>query len=74
VLYGIGCNGHGLAQAPYLGTLLADRLAGDDMHDDLRAIWRQRPRFAPGLLSSAPAVRAAWLIDRMADRRQRLRA
>jgi glycine/D-amino acid oxidase-like deaminating enzyme len=73
VSYGIGCNGHGLAQAPYLGTLLANRLAGDEPHDDLRAVWRERPRFAPGVLSSAPAVRAAWLLDRLADRRQRRR-
>ncbi|MEW2316530.1 FAD-dependent oxidoreductase [Streptomyces bauhiniae] len=27
VFYAVGCNGHGLAQAPYLGTLLADRIA-----------------------------------------------
>ena len=74
VLYGIGCNGHGLAQAPYLGTLLADRLAGDQVHDDLRAVWRARPRFAPALLASAPATRAAWTLDRISDRAQRWKA
>jgi glycine/D-amino acid oxidase-like deaminating enzyme len=73
VLYGIGCNGHGLAQAPYLGDLLADRLAGDDVDEDLRGVWRKRPRFAPGVLSSAPALRAAWRIDRIADRANRRR-
>lgn len=73
VLYGIGCNGHGLGQAPYLGTLLADRLAGDEDHEDLRSIWRRRRRFAPGVLCSAPAVRAAWTLDRLSDRIQRRR-
>lgn len=67
VFYAIGCNGHGLAQTPYLGTLLADRLAGDPLHDDLRAVWRSRPRFAPAPAFSAPALRALWVTDRMAD-------
>jgi glycine/D-amino acid oxidase-like deaminating enzyme len=70
VLYTIGCNGHGLAQAQYLGSLLADRLAGNVIHDDLRAVWRQRPRFAPSLVS-APALKAGWAIDRISDRLNR---
>ncbi len=73
VFYAIGCNGHGLAQSPYLGTLLADRLAGDRMHDDLAAVWRARPRFAPPVLS-APTLHAAWTVDRIADRLHRRRA
>lgn len=73
VSYGIACNGHGLGQAPYLGTLLADRLAGGEAQEDLRAIWRDRPRFTPGVLCSAPAVRAAWTRDRIADRLNRRR-
>jgi glycine/D-amino acid oxidase-like deaminating enzyme len=68
VLYAVGYNGHGLAQAPYLGTLLADRLAGDEPHDDLRAVWRARPRFAPAPLFSGAALRAGWAIDRISDR------
>lgn len=68
VLYAIGCNGHGLAQAPYLGTLLADRLAGDEPHDDLRAVWREQPRFRPSLILTRPALKAAWAIDRVSDR------
>jgi glycine/D-amino acid oxidase-like deaminating enzyme len=68
VFYAVGYNGHGLAQAPYLGTLLADRLAGDGPHDDLRAVWRVRPRFAPAPLFSGPALRAGWAIDRISDR------
>ncbi|WP_051400228.1 FAD-dependent oxidoreductase [Haloechinothrix halophila] len=71
VFYTIGCNGHGLAQAPYLGTLLGDRLAGDELHEDLRAVWRQRPRFAPAPIFSAPALRAMWAVDRMSDRLHR---
>ncbi|KUL55499.1 oxidoreductase [Streptomyces sp. NRRL F-4489] len=72
VFYAIGCNGHGLAQSPYLGTLLADRLAGDRTHEDLAAVWRTRPRFAPPVFS-APALHAAWTIDRVSDRFQRRR-
>jgi glycine/D-amino acid oxidase-like deaminating enzyme len=68
VYYMIGCNGHGLAQAPYLGTLLADRLAAGEFHDDLRAIWHARPRFAPAFALNNPTLRAAWAVDRMSDR------
>ncbi|MEU9294380.1 FAD-binding oxidoreductase [Streptomyces sp. NPDC048266] len=68
VFYVIGCNGHGLAQAPYLGTLLADRLAGDETHEDLAAVWRKRPSFAPSPVFNAPALRAVWAVDRLADR------
>lgn len=71
--YAVGYNGHGLAQAPYLGTLVADRLAGDEPHDDLRVVWRERPRFAPAPLFSAPALRAGWAIDRISDRFARRR-
>ncbi|MER5783131.1 FAD-binding oxidoreductase [Streptomyces mobaraensis] len=67
VFYAIGCNGHGLAQSPYLGTLLADRLAGDRTHEDLAAVWRPRPRFAPSVLST-PTLHAAWTLDRISDR------
>jgi glycine/D-amino acid oxidase-like deaminating enzyme len=66
--YLAGYNGHGLAQAPYLGTLVADVLAGSQRHDDLEVLWRQRPRFAPAPLFSAPALRAGWAIDRLYDR------
>ncbi|MFF7774863.1 NAD(P)/FAD-dependent oxidoreductase [Streptomyces tanashiensis] len=68
VFYAIGCNGHGLAQAPYLGTLLADRLAGNALHDDLTAVWRERPRFAPSPVFNAAALGTAWWIDRLSDR------
>ena len=68
VFYAVGYNGHGLAQAPYLGTLMADHLAGDDPHDHLRVVWRERPRFAPAPLVSGLGVRLGWTLDRVADR------
>jgi glycine/D-amino acid oxidase-like deaminating enzyme len=68
VLYAIGCNGHGLAQARYLGTLLADRLGGTEAHDDLNAVWRERPRLAPAPLFTRPALRTILAVDRLSDR------
>ncbi|WP_067824647.1 NAD(P)/FAD-dependent oxidoreductase [Nocardia inohanensis] len=67
VYYSIGCNGHGLAQAPYLGTLIADLIAGDEMHENLEALWNPRPWFGPGLFKE-PLLRATWAVDRLADR------
>ena len=67
VVYAIGCNGHGLAQAPYLGTLIADRLAGDEPHDDLRAVWQARPRFRPSVILTRPVLKATWAMDRLSD-------
>ena len=68
VFYAVGYNGHGLAQAPYLGTLMADRLAGDEPHEHLGAVWRERARFVPAVLMTGPAVRTGWGIDRVTDR------
>lgn len=67
VFYAVSCNGHGLAQSPYAGTLLADRLAGEEPHDDLRAIWRQRPPYLPSFALTTPPLKAAWALDRVAD-------
>ena len=72
IMYAIGCNGHGLGQAPYLGTLLADRIAGGVTQDDLRLVWRDRPRFAPSPIGE-PALQVAWAIDRVSDRLNRRR-
>ena len=74
VFYAVGYNGHGLAQAPYLGTLVADRIAGDEPHDDLRTVWREQPRFAPAPLFTGAALRLGWRIDRVADRLMARRA
>jgi len=75
VFYALGYNGHGLAQAPYLGTLMAERLVSGTTHDDLGTIWRDVPRFLPAPLFTAPALRLGWAIDRTSDRltRRRLR-
>ncbi len=67
VYYSIACNGHGLAQAPYLGTLIADLIAGNEFHDNLDAVWSKRPWFGPGLFKE-PLLRATWAADRLADR------
>jgi glycine/D-amino acid oxidase-like deaminating enzyme len=68
VFYALGYNGHGLSQAPYMGTLMADRLAGREAHDDLAAIWRDSPRFVPAPIFTSPALRLGWAIDRISDR------
>jgi glycine/D-amino acid oxidase-like deaminating enzyme len=72
VFYSMACNGHGLPQAPYLGSLVADHMAGASMHDDLAAMWRDKPTFAPGVVNPA-TVRLGWLADRVTDRWARLR-
>jgi glycine/D-amino acid oxidase-like deaminating enzyme len=71
VHYSVACNGHGLPQAPYLGALLADHLAGDPQHDDLKSVWRERPRFAPGIVN-ALTLKLGWTADRLNDRLDRL--
>lgn len=69
VSYTVGCNGHGLGQAPYLGTLLADHLVTDEIHHDLMPFWHNESRFARSLYLHNPVLRAAWLADRIGDRR-----
>ena len=68
VSYVLGYNGHGLAQAPHLGTLMADHLAGDAIKGDLEVFWRRRPRFLPAPQFTGPALRLGWRIDRFSDR------
>jgi glycine/D-amino acid oxidase-like deaminating enzyme len=65
--YALGYNGHGLAQAPYLGTLVAERMLGYE-NEHLSLLWRSGGRFAPVVLATRPAVKAGWLIDRLTDR------
>ncbi|MEV3901230.1 FAD-binding oxidoreductase [Mycobacterium sp. NPDC050551] len=67
VLYSLACNGHGFAQAQYVGRLLADHVGGAPLHEDLAAIWQGRRRFRRGFVSS-PALYAGWLADRASDR------
>lgn len=68
ISYVLGYNGHGLAQAPYLGTLMADHIAGDSDHEDLQSVWHQRDRFMPAPHFSASALRLGWAVDRAKDR------
>jgi glycine/D-amino acid oxidase-like deaminating enzyme len=68
IYYSIGCNGHGLGQAPYLGQLIADRIAGDTPHEDLLALWREKPKFFPAPAMTRAGLGAVWLADRIADR------
>nr|WP_222131962.1 FAD-dependent oxidoreductase [Pseudonocardia sp. C8] len=68
VTYLCACNGHGLAQAPYVGSMLADRIAGGSVHEDLVTVWRDHPRFAPAMIYNAPVLRAMWTVDRLSDR------
>lgn len=68
VVYALGYNGHGLAQAPYVGTMVADRLVDGSSPEDLETIWRDRLRPLPGPLTTAPALRLGWALDRLGDR------
>ena len=61
VSYVLGYNGHGLAQAPHLGTLMADHLAGEAIQGDLEVFWRRRPRFLPAPQFTGGALRLGWL-------------
>ncbi|OQS12677.1 oxidoreductase [Nocardia donostiensis] len=72
VLYSLACNGHGFAQAQYVGHLLADHISGAPLHEDLAAIWHGRKRFWPSFVSN-PALYMGWLADRAADRLAALR-
>ncbi|ORA31490.1 NAD(P)/FAD-dependent oxidoreductase [Mycobacterium aquaticum] len=66
VLYSLACNGHGFAQAQYVGHMLADRLSGAPMPDDLKAIWHDG-RFWPSFVSQS-ALNLGWCVDRALDR------
>jgi glycine/D-amino acid oxidase-like deaminating enzyme len=67
VMYSLACNGHGFAQAQYVGHLLADRIGGAPLHNDLAAIWHGRKAFSPSFVGG-PVLHAAWLADRASDR------
>ncbi|KFZ77152.1 oxidoreductase [Amycolatopsis sp. MJM2582] len=67
--YSLACNGHGLAQATYIGSLIADRIATGITPDDLHTIWVDEPKFgrAVPLIMGRRGVRAAWTVDRFND-------
>ncbi len=76
VLFGIGYNGHGIAQASYVGTLLAKMASGEDPgHPEL--LRRRRPPMPPEPLRSLWArgiLAALGFLDRRTDRRAQPRA
>jgi glycine/D-amino acid oxidase-like deaminating enzyme len=65
--YSVACNGHGLAQAPYVGTLIADHIVDGERHEDLETIWQARPRFPRPMMMGRTGLRTIWAYDRIAD-------
>ena len=67
VFYSICCNGHGLAQAPYIGSLIADYIVDGKRHPDLEGIWQAEPTFPPFLMMGPVGMRSVWALDRVSD-------
>lgn len=67
VYYSCCCNGHGLAQAPYVGSLIADHIVEGTMHEDLECIWLDKPKFPPFVLVGRAGLRTIWAMDRIGD-------
>ncbi|MFJ9390930.1 NAD(P)/FAD-dependent oxidoreductase [Nocardioides sp. NPDC101246] len=67
VYYSCCCNGHGLAQAPYVGSLIADHIVDGTMHEDLECIWLDRPKFPPFMMMGRAGLRTIWALDRFND-------
>lgn len=80
IYYSIACNGHGLAQAPYIGTLIADAIVDGERHEDLQTVWQEKPSFPRPMMMSRAGLRTIWAVDRFNDlvngsrRRARLKA
>lgn len=68
VYYSIACNGHGLAQAPYVGTLIADAIVDGRRHEDLETLWQAKPKFPPPMMMGRLGLRMIWAVDRFNDR------
>lgn len=68
VYYSIACNGHGLAQAPYVGTLIADAIVDGRRHEDLETLWQEKPTFPPAMMMGRLGLRMIWAVDRFNDR------
>jgi glycine/D-amino acid oxidase-like deaminating enzyme len=67
VYYSIACNGHGLAQAPYVGSLIADLIVDGSRPEDLDSIWAKKPKFPPFMMVGPLGLRTVWAIDRFND-------
>ncbi|MFJ6409462.1 NAD(P)/FAD-dependent oxidoreductase [Streptomyces hydrogenans] len=68
VYYSAACNGHGLAQAPYAGSLIADLIVDGEQHGDLVTIWAKKPAFPRPMMMSPAGLRTIWTVDRFNDR------
>ena len=68
VYYSIACNGHGLAQAPYVGTLIADAIVDGERHEDLQTLWHDKPKFPRPVMMGRAGLRTIWAVDRFNDR------
>lgn len=75
VLFGIGYNGHGIAQASYVGTMLARMATGEDPgHPEL--VRRRRPPLPPEPLRwlwAQGLLKGLAALDRRSDRRAQRR-
>lgn len=67
VFYSIACNGHGLAQAPYVGSLIADLIVDGERHEDLKTVWMKEPTFPRPMMMSPLGLRTIWAVDRFND-------
>ncbi|MEV8147444.1 FAD-binding oxidoreductase [Arthrobacter sp. NPDC080073] len=67
VYYSASCNGHGLAQAPYLGSLIADSIVDGKRSVDLESVWEEKASYPPSPVINPFGLRAVWLFDRVSD-------
>jgi len=67
VFYMLACNGHGLTQAPYVGSLIADLIVDGKRHEDLEGIWKEEPKFPPFMMLGRLGLRTVWAVDRLCD-------
>lgn len=67
IYYSIACNGHGLAQAPYVGTMIADLVVDGVRPADLDVLWWDKPCYPRPFMMSRRGLRTIWLVDRFND-------
>ncbi|WP_287899673.1 FAD-dependent oxidoreductase, partial [Arthrobacter sp.] len=67
VYYSASCNGHGLAQATYLGSLIADAIVDGKRSQDLDSVWEVKPAYPASPAINPIGLRLAWLFDRAGD-------
>ncbi len=67
VFYSIACNGHGLAQAPYVGSLVADLIVDGERPEDLEVLWAREPKFPRPMMMGRLGLRTIWAVDRFND-------